>query len=404
MTTIIANVLIILAIILVGAFFVFVLITLAFPKDNEKKVEDEEKKDYAKEIKNIEDRQSAIYRQLLAIQNSAKEEEKVEPAPVEETKTITIVTKEVEQPKEEEVKEEPVVEEIVSEPVVEEPIVEEIVEQPKKKMPTRRRSFALKLSSSSDATKRYFSDITNALRAYGLTARVGKSKVLFRANKQVYARMIFKGKRIILCLPLDPKSKKFDPAVYKQLDYSKKKGFENIAFGIKITNKKVVEQIMELIDIAMKKCNFVKNPKVKVIDYVEKYPDTYNDFEKKGYGYLIRPEVSKAEVEIYDDSFAEKIVVEQESEKPKPKRIVKDEIMLSQFCNRYTDTDIPVDIDRLKASELVGKTANYLVVKASERIDKPFVVIANEFEPDAVKMICMAGGTAVKITFKDEQN
>ena len=340
----------------------------------------------------------------MAIQNSAKEEEKVEPAPVEETKTITIVTKEVEQPKEEEVKEEPVVEEIVPEPVVEEPIVEEIVEQPKKKIPTRRRSFALKLSASSDATKRYFSDITNALRAYGLTARVGKSKVLFRANKQVYARMIFKGKRVILCLPLDPKSKKFDPAVYKQLDYSKKKGFENIAFGIKITNKKVVEQIMELIDIAMKKCNFVKNPKVKVIDYVEKYPDTYNDFEKKGYGYLIRPEVSKAEVEIYDDSFAEKIVVEQESEKPKPKRIVKDEIMLSQFCNRYTDTDIPVDIDRLKASELVGKTANYLVVKASERIDKPFVVIANEFEPDAVKMICMAGGTAVKITFKDEQN
>ena len=61
MTTIIANVLVILAIILVGAFFVFVLITLAFPKDNEKKVEDEEKKDYAKEIKNIEDRQSAIY-------------------------------------------------------------------------------------------------------------------------------------------------------------------------------------------------------------------------------------------------------------------------------------------------------------------------------------------------------
>jgi len=286
--------------------------------------------------------------------------------------------------------------------VLPEPVVEVVAEEPKKKLPTRRRTFALKLSSSSESTKRHFSMITNKLREYGLTARIGKSKVMFRANKEVYARMIFKGKRIILCLPLDPKSKKFDPTLYKQIDYSTKKGFENIAFGIKITNKKVVEQVFELIEIAMKKLNFEVNPKIKEIDYVEKYTDIYNDFEKKGYGYLIRQEVSRDEVAIYDDEFADKIIVEQVAEDPKPKKTIKTEISISEFANRYTDTDLPVDIDRLKSSELAVKNANYLIVKASARIDKPFTVIANEFEPDAVKMICIAGGTAVKITYKDE--
>jgi len=406
MSTVISSVLIILAVILVCALIVFMIVSLAFPRKAEDSKEDPE--DYSKDIAHLEARQRAIYKQLLAMnlkneeKVEKKEEKKEEPvapvAPVvqeiKEEKTITILTQEVT-----EVKPEPVVEKVE---VLPEPIVEVITEEPKKKLPTRRRTFALKLSSSSEATKRHFSMITNRLREYGLTARIGKSKVMFRLNKEVYARMMFKGKRIILCLPLDPKSKKFDPEVYKQIDYSDKKGFENIAFGIKIANKKVVEQIFELIDIAMKKLKFEINPKVKEIDYVEKYPDIYNDFEKKGYGYLIRQEVSRDEVAIYDDEFADKIIVEQVSENAKPKKVVKTEISISEFCNRYTDIDLPVDIDRLKSSDLALKNANYLVVKASSRIDKPFVVIANEFEPDAVKMICMAGGTAVKITYKEQ--
>jgi len=58
-------------------------------------------------------------------------------------------------------------------------------------------------------------------------------------------------------------------------------------------------------------------------------------------------------------------------------------------------------MDRLKSSDLIAKNANYLIVKASSRIDKPFTVYAHEFEPDAVKMICIAGGKAVKLEYTE---
>ena len=81
--------------------------------------------------------------------------------------------------------------------------------------------------------------------------------------------------------------------------------------------------------------------------------------------------------------------------------MIKAEIRIEEFNNRYTDTTIPVNLERLKASDLIGKNVNYLIIKASSRIDKPFVVIANEFEPDAVKMICMVGGKAIKTTYSE---
>ena len=387
MSTIIFNIVVIIAIILVSAYIVFVLSCLLFPADKTK----EEKKDYDKEIKKLELRQRAIYNRLLQMNEEEPKEEKVEEEKVEET-----VEEKIEETVEETV--EPVQE-------VEEESEEEVIEgtEPKAKMPARRRSFALKLASSTEATKKYFSQITNRLRFYGLTARVGKSKVMFRLNKEVYARMIFKGKRIVVCLPLNPKSDKFDPAIYKQLDFSEKKGFEELAFAIKITNKKSVELILGLVDEVAKKFDLVENPKYKEIDYVEKYPDIYSDFEKKGYGYLLKSEVLKEDVEVYDDAFAEKIIIEEVIEDKEPKRFIKAEVSIQEFNNRYTDTSVPVDLERLKASDLIAKNANYLIVKASSRIDQPFTVYAHEFEPDAVKMICMAGGKAVKIVFSSNK-
>lgn len=410
MSTIITYILIILGVILLGGCLIAFLAILLY-RLNKKNSGEESKKDYDTEIKDLEARQKVLYLRLLALQKDKKEEVK------EEEPVKVVVYKEVvkePEPAEEVPAEEPApVEEPVEAPVeevpaeepapVEEAPVEEPVVAPveTKKMPSRRRSFALKLAASTETTKKYFSEVVNRLRLYGLTARIGKSKVMFRSNKEVYAKMIFKGKRIILCLPLNPKSDKFDPAVYNQLDLSEKKGFEDLAFGIKLTNKKVIELIFGLIEEVAKKFDFVENPKFKEIDYVEKYPDIYTDFEKKGYGYLVKTEVLRDEVAVYDDAFADKIIVEEKLEEVAPKRLIKAEISISDFNNRYTDVDVPVDMDRLKSSDLIAKNANYLVVKASSRIDKPFTVCAHEFEPDAVKMICIAGGKAVKLEYAE---
>lgn len=399
MSTIIMNVIIIMAIILVGAYIVFMLSTMVFSGKKEEKKE--EKKDVAEEIKILEARQKEIYNKLLEM-NEEKEEPVVEEKkePVVE---VRVIQEKVEEPVEE-VVEEPV-EEVVEEPVVEDETASNggvLVDV--KKVPSKRRSFALKLSSSTEATKRYFSEITNRLRYYGLTARMGKSKVMFRANKEVYARMFFKGKRIVIALPLNPADEKYDSKIYKQIDLSKKKGFEELAFGIRLANKKSLDLINGLIDEVVEKFGFVPNDKYKEVNYVEKYPDVYSYFEKLGYGYLIRTEVLKEDVDKLADEFADKIIIEKELEDKKPLRFIKSEISIQEFNNRYTDIDVPVDMDRLKASDLIAKNSNYLIVKASTRIDKPFRVFAHEFEPDAVKMIFMAGGEAIKLTYKDEDN
>ena len=406
------NIVIIMAVIILGAVIVFLLAALVFPK---KKTE--EKKDFKEEIESLEARQKEIYNKLLENEQPKKEQIRVVLTPVKEP-----VEEKTEEPVVEEVKEEPVVEEVKEEPVVEEvvePVVEEAAEpvvgdiegveeapvvEEKKKMPSKRRSFALKLASSTDATKKYFSEVTNKLRYYGMTARIGKSKVMFRINKEVYARMFFKGKRIVLALPLDPKDDRYDVNTYKQIDLSEKKGFENLGFGIRIANRKNVDLILDLIEQVAAKNDFVANEKFKEIDYVEKYPDTYTYFEKLGYGYLVKQEVRRDDVENFADEFADKIVKEQKIEDAKPSRFLKSEVSIQEFNNRYTDVETPVDMDRLKSSELIAKNCNYLIVKASSKIDKPFKVYAHEFEPDAVKMIFMAGGEAIKLVYKDEEN
>ena len=403
MSTIIMNVVIIMAIILVGAYIVFMLAALIFSGKKKNAEENENKKDVQAEIKDLEARQKAIYNRLLAMtEEEKKEEAKEEPVVEEKVEEITeepVVEEKVEEPVVEEVKEEPV-EEVLPE-VAEEPVVEEVE---KKKVPSKRRSFGLKLASSTEATKRYFSEVTNKLRYYGLTARIGKSKVMFRANKEVYARMFFKGKRIVLALPLNPTDEKYDPKVYKQIDLSAKKGFEEIAFGIRIANKKSLELINGLIEEVVAKFGFQPNEKFKEIDYVEKYPDIYTYFEKLGYGYLVKQEVRRDDVENYADEFADKIIIEKKLEDKKPSRFLKSEISIQEFNNRYTDVDTPVDMDRLKASELIAKNSNYLIIKASSKIDKPFKVYAHEFEPDAVKMIFMAGGEAYKLEYNEDEN
>ena len=410
MSTIIMNVVIIMAIILVGACIVFMLAALVFSKKKK-----EEKKDYKEEIEELEARQKEIYNRLLEAEQTKQEEVKPVEIPVEEVKEAPVVEEKKEELVVEEKKEEPVVEPVIEEikemPVIEESVIEEqaveeipVVEEEKKKLPSKRRSFALKLASSTDATKKYFSEVTNKLRYYGLTARIGKSKVMFRSNKEVYARMFFKGKRIVLALPLDPKDERYDINTYKQIDLSEKKGFENLAFGIRIANRKNVDLILNLIEQVAARNDFKPNEKYKEIDYVEKYPDIYSYFEKLGYGYLVRQEIRRDDVENLANEFADKIIIEKKLEDVKPSRFCKSEVSIQEFNNRYTDVETPVDMDRLKSSELIAKNCNYLIVKASSRIDKPFKVYAHEFEPDAVKMIFMAGGEAIKLVYKDEES
>lgn len=419
MGTITLSLIIIFAIMLVGGFIVYLVASFCFPAKKEQKVvkivEKTEKEKIEESINVLEERKEDIVKKLIE-QKEPEVEEIAEENNVEE---VSAVEEKIEA---EEVIEEPVaetekvVEEAPASTLIETPVVEEtsevvvnkkssgkqygiVDEMPEKKNPRRGRFFDIKLASSPENIKKLFSEIINKFRSYGVSPRFGKMKVTLKVEKDIIGRLFFKAKQLILCLPLDPRSEKYNAEVYKQIDLSDKKGYEEVPFGMKISTKKSARFAMGLIDEVAKNYNLTEKENFSPIDYVEKYPNIYSNFEQLGYGWMLKEEVVREEADIWPDSFAEKIILIQPLHEKMPKRVIREDVRIEEFNNRYTDTKERVDIVRLKESGIVSDEANYLVVKASARINKPFSVYAHEFEPDAVKMICMAGGQAYKLVF-----
>jgi len=80
MSTVITSVLIIVGVILVCALFVFILVSLVFPKKADDSKEDPQ--DYSKDIAHLEARQRALYKKLLALDIKEEMKEEVKEAPV----------------------------------------------------------------------------------------------------------------------------------------------------------------------------------------------------------------------------------------------------------------------------------------------------------------------------------
>ena len=56
-----------------------------------------------------------------------------------------------------------------------------------------------------------------------------------------------------------------------------------------------------------------------------------------------------------------------------------------------------VDIESVISKKMCPADCNYLSVVEGQRLNKKYRVFANEYNPDAVKMICLAGGEAFLI-------
>lgn len=57
-----------------------------------------------------------------------------------------------------------------------------------------------------------------------------------------------------------------------------------------------------------------------------------------------------------------------------------------------------VNLESLKAKKMITQKTNYIKVLARGNLNKPLTVEANEFSIEAVKMILLTGGEAIKIT------
>ncbi len=282
------------------------------------------------------------------------------------------------------------------------------------------KSFTAKLMQSPDPVKQYYADLANELFSYDkVRNRISWTNSSFYIGRKVVSKFSVRGKTLYLYLALEPKD--FLNSKYFVIDESAVKRYETVPLGMKVKSRRGVKYGIELIAILMQKSGTARSEGtvecVKLSDYP--YDTTKNlvgrgliklpigegqpltdsdrliwaDFER-------REQVSVAEVRdlISDEaavSFIEETEEGEETVVSKPKGIINIDTLSENYQANET-----VTIESLKEKKLIGNSVNYVKVLARGVLNKPLIVKMPEFSVDAVKMILLTGGKAIKLKTK----
>ena len=169
---------------------------------------------------------------------------------------------------EEEVIEKPVTpvvhEEIVNEEVIEPEIIgEPEVEVDESGEYTSRfnYSFEAKLIMSDYEVKEQYRKIITFAKAYGVKVSSSWKRERIYLGRKLFATVIFKGKKLCLAFPLDPKE--YEGTKYRFVDMSEVKKYENTPLLMKITSERKVKYVCELLEKLFKEAN-IENQNLKV--------------------------------------------------------------------------------------------------------------------------------------------
>lgn len=183
------------------------------------------------------------------------------------------------------VEETPVVEETVAEPVVEEvPVIEEVpveetpvvIEQESvadtgKGFDSKAysRSYMSKLIQADPTTQARYSQIKNELLSYGkMRASVAWTNETFRTGNDTVARIMLRGKTVLLLLALDPQE--FATTKYAGEDISDVKRYANTPMRLRVTSDRRLKYALELIALLVSRKEYAKNSYTPV-EYAYEY-------------------------------------------------------------------------------------------------------------------------------------
>lgn len=183
------------------------------------------------------------------------------------------------------VEETPVVEETVAEPVIEEvPVVEEVpveetpvVGEQESVADTGKgfdskaysRSYMSKLIQADPTTQARYSQIKNELLSYGkMRASVAWTNETFRTGNDTVARIMLRGKTVLLLLALDPQE--FATTKYAGEDISDVKRYANTPMRLRVTSDRRLKYALELIALLVSRKEYAKNSYTPV-EYAYEY-------------------------------------------------------------------------------------------------------------------------------------
>ncbi len=259
--------------------------------------------------------------------------------------------------------------------------------RPKYAYPTR-----IKLVS--DKVKDFYTDIKNEFLSYGIKSRISKTKENFNFSRDNVARFVVRGKTLKLYIAIDPSS--IDHAYFHHKDVSEKKTYFDIPTMMPIKSRLASVKARELVAMLAEQLGLHKKRRFQNKDFsADLSAEGLTYVDRKGYGYLVKPSVTLADVTEIPDELSDRLSQVSKSQN-KINRFIRTKVAVDVLAEKFQDGE-RVTIETVRTRGIGAPNANCLIVEDGETLDKKLTVYAEEFSPNAIKMIALCGGEVFKI-------
>ena len=268
-----------------------------------------------------------------------------------------------------------------------------------------KKSFTAKLIQSEDSVKQEYSQIKNELLSYeGVKARMSWKCETFYSGRTTYAKLCIRGKRLGLFLALD--AKKYEDTKYIVDDMSEVAAYEKTPSLYRIKNARRLKYSADLIADAMG--DRAKSTEYAPVDWAERYP--YEEIEpliernlvkvlteedaQSGDVFKPRDYVAAQEVnELLTDNIAMALVEDTDEISDKTKSGI---INIDTLGKYFADGETVTLEEIKKRVPNFAKSTTCIKVLARGVLDKKLKVIADAYSTEAIKMILLTGGDALR--------
>ena len=287
------------------------------------------------------------------------------------------------------------------------------------------RSFEAKLIQSDDTVKRYYSELKNCLLSYKkVTSRISWRHESFRKGRPAAAKFVIRGKTLCLCLALDPEN--YEESKYIVDDMSRYARFAGTPLMYRIKNERRLRYAKELIAFLFEGTepsghededfaaipyedtqSLVERGLIKIVSYrevaIEEKTENEEEFEDDddfaGEDFDDDDddeldEINASDVGSYMADDRAKLRVQEGNEvSDRTKSGIVNVDTLGKFFNEGEKVTV-AEIKRRVS--YFPKNVTYIKVLARGKLDKPLIVVADDFSLEAVKMIVLTGGRAIR--------
>lgn len=272
------------------------------------------------------------------------------------------------------------------------------------------KSFLAKLIQSDNETKRRYSVIKNRLLSYeGVKSRISWKWESFRIGRNTLAKLRLRGKTLSLCLAL--KADDYAETKYIVENLAEIKSFAGTPCVYRIKNDRRLKYSEELIVDLMRKNGLAEKPSANTKDYAALYPyeDTdaliernlikvlTDDEAQSGTKFKpseIRQSITVQEADsLMQDEVAATLIEKSNGTSDRTKQSIVNIDTLSHYFSSGEIVTLKEVIKRIPA---VSSKTTYIKVLARGTLNKALIVEADSFSLQAVKMIVLTGGTAIR--------